>query len=57
MSKSNKNDRRPDRFKPLRDATRDRDIRATRHVVKQILKDGEFEELEVLDEPKLEKEE
>lgn len=55
MSKSNKN-KKPDRFQRLKDATRDRDIRATRHAVKQIIKAGDFDDLEEIEEPVFEKE-
>jgi hypothetical protein len=55
MSKSNKN-KKPDRYQRLKDATRDRDIRAARHQVKQIINAGDYEDLDLLEEPILERE-
>lgn len=56
VGKNNREKRFQDHNRPLKDRNRQESIRSSRHVVKQILKDGEYEELDYLEENKLEKE-
>ena len=55
MSKSNKN-KNPNIDKRLKDACRRNIIRDTRHEVKKLLKEGDYEALEDLDIEDIEKE-